>query len=136
VKRAERAGWLAVALCSALGLVACLADLFFAPSLARLFTDDPAVISEAARYLRIAAISQLGICAEIVLEGALGGAGETLPPMIASSAFTASRVPVVPFAAARWGSAGIWWTISLTAIGRALSMITLWRLGRWKHKSL
>jgi putative MATE family efflux protein len=135
-KRAERAGWLAVGLCSGLGLVACLVDLFFAPSLAGLFTNDPAVIVEAARYLRIVAISQLGICAEIVLEGALGGAGETLPPMIASTTFTAARVPIVPFAADRWGSTGIWWTISLTAIGRALSMIGLWRLGRWKRKSI
>jgi putative MATE family efflux protein len=136
VKRAERAGWLAVALCSGLGLAACIVDLLYAPTLARLFTDDPAVIVEAARYLKIAAISQLGICAEIVLEGALGGAGETLPPMVASSAFTASRVPLVPLMANRWGSTGIWWAISLTAIGRALSMIGLWRLGRWKHKSL
>jgi Na+-driven multidrug efflux pump len=136
VRRAERAGWLAVGLCSVLGLAACLTDLFFAPTLARLFTNDPAVIDEAARYLRIAAISQLGICAEIVLEGALGGAGETFPPMIASSAFTAARVPLVPFAAERWGSTGIWWTICLTAIGRALSMIALWRLGRWKRKSV
>jgi putative MATE family efflux protein len=136
VKRAERAGWLAVALCSGLGLAACVVDLLYAPTLARLFTDDPAVIVEAARYLKIAAISQLGICAEIVLEGALGGAGETLPPMVASSVFTASRVPLVPLMANRWGSAGIWWAISLTAIGRALSMIGLWRLGRWKRKSL
>ena len=136
VKRAERAGWLSVGFCSVLGLAACLADLFFAPSLARLFTNDPAVVVEAARYLRIAALSQLGICAEIVLEGALGGAGETLPPMIASSSFTAARVPIVPFAAARWGSAGIWWTISLTAIGRAASMTALWRWGRWKRRSL
>jgi len=136
VKRAERAGWLAVGLCSALGLVACIADLLFAPTLAHLFTNDPAVIVEAARYLRIAAISQLLICCEIVLEGALGGAGETLPPMIASSSFTAARVPIVPFAADRWGSVGIWWTISLTAIGRALSMIALWRWGRWKTRSL
>lgn len=136
VRRAERAGWLAVALCSILGFAACIADLFYAPALAGLFTNDPAVVVEAARYLRIAAISQLGICAEIVLEGALGGAGETLPPMLASSAFTASRVPLVPVMANRWGSTGIWWAISLTAVGRALSMIGLWRLGRWKRKSL
>jgi putative MATE family efflux protein len=136
VERAERAGWLSVALCSTLGVVACLIDLVYAEHLARLFTRDADVVLEAARYLRIAAISQLGICAEIVLEGALGGAGETLPPMIASSSFTASRVPLVAVAAERWGSTGIWWTISLTAIGRALSMIGLWRLGRWKRKSL
>jgi putative MATE family efflux protein len=136
VKRAERAGWLSVAFCSMLGVAACLIDLVFAEQLARLFTREQAVVVEAARYLRVAAISQLGICAEIVLEGALGGAGETLPPMLASSSFTASRIPLVNVAADRWGSIGIWWTISLTAIGRALSMIGLWRLGRWKRKSV
>ena len=136
VKRAERAGWLSVALCSSLGVAACVVDLVYAENLAGLFTRDADVVVEAARYLRVAAISQLGICAEIVLEGALGGAGETLPPMIASTGFTASRVPLVALAADRWGSLGIWWTISLTAIGRALSMIGLWRLGRWKRKSL
>jgi MATE family, multidrug efflux pump len=136
VRRAERAGWLSVALCSMLGVAACVVDLAYAEQLAGLFTRDSAVIVEAARYLRIAAISQLGICAEIVLEGALGGAGETLPPMLASSTFTASRVPLVVIAADRWGSIGIWWTISLTALGRALSMIGLWRLGRWKRRTL
>jgi MATE family, multidrug efflux pump len=136
VHRAERAGWLSVAVCSVFGLVACLANLMWAEQLAGLFTSDPAVIAEAARYLRIAAISQLCIGAEIVLEGALGGAGETVPPMVASTAFTASRIPLVGWTAQRWGSTGIWWTISLTAIGRALSMVALWRLGRWKRKSL
>jgi Na+-driven multidrug efflux pump len=38
--------------------------------------------------------------------------------------------------AARWGSAGIWWTISLTAIGRAASMTALWSWGRWKRRAL
>jgi putative MATE family efflux protein len=136
VRRAERAGWLSVGFCSTLGIAACVIDLAFADRLAGLFTHDPAVIAEATRYLRIAAISQLGICAEIVLEGALGGAGETLPPMLASTGFTVSRIPLVSVAANRWGSTGIWWTISLTAIGRAVSMVGLWRLGRWKRKSL
>ena len=45
VKRAERAGWLAVGLCSVLGVVACVADLLYAPKLAWLFTNDPAVIA-------------------------------------------------------------------------------------------
>ena len=57
------------------------------------------------KYLRIAAISQLAVCAEIVLEGALGGAGHTVPPMLTSTALTASRIPLAAWAAARWGSA-------------------------------
>jgi putative MATE family efflux protein len=134
--RAERAGWLAVGLCTALGLVACGLELVFAEQLAGLFTRDPAVVEEAARYLRIAAFSQIGICAEIVLEGALGGAGETLPPMIASTAITSSRIPLVIWSAARWQSSGIWWTISITALARALAMVALWRRGKWKVRAV
>jgi Na+-driven multidrug efflux pump len=88
------------------------------------------------KYLRIAAVSQLAVCAEIVLEGALGGAGDTVPPMLTSTALTASRIPLAAWAANRWGSAGIWWVISLTAMGRGGAMALLWRSGRWKRRSV
>jgi putative MATE family efflux protein len=136
VDRASRAGWLATGFCTALGVVAFLLEVGIPRQFASLFTSDPAVIEEAAKYLRIASISQLAVCAEIVLEGALGGAGETVPPMISSTALTVARIPLAGWAATRWGSVGIWWVISLTAIGRGLAMVGLWRLGRWKRKSL
>ena len=131
--RAERAGWLTLAYASAPGLVAFIAQLFFPEALASLFTNDPAVIRESASYLRIAAISQLFICSELVLEGALGGAGATVPPMVASTLFSVARIPLAAWAALRWGTTGIWWVISLTAVGRGLAMIVLWKLGRWKR---
>jgi len=31
------------------------------------------------------------------------------------------------------GVAGIWWTISLTAVGRGIAMAGLWRSGRWQR---
>src|SRR5688572_3950494 len=114
--RAERAGWLATGFCTALGLVACVLELWIPERFAALFTSDPAVVAEAANYLRIAAVSQLAICAEIVLEGGLGGAGHTLAPMVASTSLTVSRIPLAAWAAPRFGSAGIWWVISLTAM--------------------
>lgn len=134
--RAARAGWLAVGMCTLLGLVACGAELLWAESFAGLFTNDPATVAEGAKYLRIAAFSQIGICAEIVLESALGGAGDTLPPMLTSTTITTSRIPLAAWAAGQWGTTGIWWTISLTAVARALAMMALWRSGRWKRKSL
>jgi putative MATE family efflux protein len=134
--RAARAAWIAVGLCTALGVVACVLELIFAPEFASLFTNDAAVVVEGTRYLRIAAVSQLAVCAEVVLEGALGGAGDTVPPMIVSTAITASRIPLAAWAAARWGSVGVWWVISLTATGRGLAMVALWRSGRWKRKSV
>jgi putative MATE family efflux protein len=132
--RAERAGWLTLAYASIPGVVAFTAALTIPERLAALFTSDPAVLSEAASYLRIAAISELFVCAEIVLEGALGGAGETVPPMITSTFLTALRIPLAAWAAARWGPEGIWWVICLTAVGRGAAMMVLWRLGRWKRR--
>jgi putative MATE family efflux protein len=131
--RAERAGWLSVGFCTLFGVGACILELVGAEWFAGIFSHDPAVIAEGARYLRIAAFSQLGICAEIVLEGALGGAGYTVAPMVTSTVMTASRIPLAAWAASRWGTSGIWWTISLTAIGRAIAMMGIWRSGRWKR---
>lgn len=134
VDRASRAGWLAVAMCTAVGLVAFGYALLFAPHLAGLFSRDATVIAEGASYLRIAAIAQLGVCAEVVLEAALGGAGETVPPMLSSTTLTAARIPLAALAAPRWGIIGVWWVITLTAVGRALAMVVLWRWGRWKRR--
>lgn len=136
VDRAERAGWIATGFCTSLGVAFCVLELWIPERFAAIFTNDPAVIAEGARYLRIAAISQLAICAEIVLEGALGGAGHTVAPMLSSTAITVSRIPLAAWAAARWGSVGIWWVISLTAMARAVAMIWLWRSGGWKLKSV
>src|SRR5919199_631821 len=126
-ERAERAGWLAVGFCTVLGALVCVLELTIPEWFAGIFSSDAAVIAEGANYLRIAAVSQLFVCAEIVLEGALGGAGDTVPPMLTSSTITLARIPFADWAAAEWGSSGIWWVISLTAIGRAAGMMVLWR---------
>jgi putative MATE family efflux protein len=134
--RAARAGWLSVGFCSGFGLIACAIELAIPERFSAIFSHDPAVIAEGAKYLRIAAYSQLGITAEIVLEGALGGAGYTFAPMLTSTAITASRIPIAAWAAARYGTAGLWWTISLTALARAVAMLAIWRGGRWKRSSI
>jgi putative MATE family efflux protein len=134
--RAERSGWLSVGFCSLFGVVACVVELTIPERFSAIFSHDPTVIAEGAKYLRIAAVSQLGICAEIVLEAALGGAGHTFTPMLTSTVITASRIPLAAWAAARWGTTGLWWVISLTALGRAFAMMGIWRAGRWKRSSI
>lgn len=133
VNRAARAAWIATAFAMSLGLVAAIGEYTLATTLGSIFTNDPLVIAESARYLRIGAISTLFAGAELVLEGALGGAGDTLPPMITSTTLTVLRIPLAAWAATRWGTSGIWWTISLTALGRGVAMMVLWKWGRWKR---
>jgi Na+-driven multidrug efflux pump len=136
VERAARAGWMATAYATIVCACGALLEFGAARPLAALFTADPMVIAEGARYLRIGAVSTLFAGCEVVLEGALGGAGETLPPMLTSTTLTLIRVPLAAWAAPRWGTAGIWWVISLTALGRGVAMAGLWRWGRWKGKTL
>lgn len=131
--RAARAGWLTLALTGVPGVLACVALLTFPTALAGLFSNDADVIAEAARYLRTAAFAQIVVSGETVLEGALGGAGWTLPPMITSTAITVARVPLAAWAASQWGTTGIWWVISLTGIARALAMMGLWASGGWRR---
>ena len=113
-----------------------IVSLVLPETMARVFTNDHNVVAETARYLRINALSQLLLPAEIVLEGALGGAGHTVPPMLTSTALTALRIPLAWWWATIWGPVGIWWAISITAAGRGIAMMLLWRRGRWKHKSV
>jgi putative MATE family efflux protein len=134
--RAQRSGWITTGFASIVGVIAGVFQIVFAEAFAGLFTDDPAVIAVSASYLRICALSQAFVGAELVLEGALGGAGYTLPPMLASTTLTAVRIPLAAWAASQWGVVGIWWVICLTATARGIAMMILWRLGRWKRKSL
>jgi putative MATE family efflux protein len=134
--RAARAGWLILALTGIPGLLACAALLLIPATLAGFFSTEPAVILEATRYLHAAAFAQLVVSGETVLEGALGGAGWTLPPMITSTAVTLARVPLAAWAAVRWGTNGIWWVITVTAIVRALAMMALWATGGWRKSQV
>lgn len=131
--RAARAGWLTLAMTGVPGIIACTALLLMPELLAGLFSTDPSVIAEASRYLQTAAFAQLVVSGETVLEGALGGAGWTLPPMITSTVITLARIPLAAWAASQWGTVGIWWVISLTAIARALAMMVLWASGGWRR---
>lgn len=136
IDRAERVGWITVLFATAPASIAVAAELLFPERLAGIFTRDAGLIAETAHYLRIAALSQLFVGAEVVLEGAMGGAGDTVPPMVVSTTFTVSRIPLAAWAAAHWGTGGIWAVISATAAARGLGMATLWRLGWWKRKSV
>lgn len=133
VERARKAGWTAAGIVSLAGVVMAICTALMPETLAGFFSTDTAVVSEAAHYLRIAAFSQLFLGAEVVLESAMGGAGWTLPPMLSSTAITALRIPLGAWAAAQYGTGGLWWTLALTAAARGVVMSLLWGSGRWRR---
>jgi putative MATE family efflux protein len=133
VDRARRAGWLTTGYACGIAAFVMLAFLLAPERLVAVFTRDADVIRVGASYLRIIAVSEVTMALELVLEGSLGGAGYTVAPMLWSGSLTAARIPLGAWLSGLLGVAGVWWAISVTAIGRGLAMAALWRGGRWQH---
>lgn len=133
LRRAERTGWITVGYVLVPALVLSGLELVAALHFAGIFTTDPATRAHGAEYLRISALSNVFLGAEVVLEAALGGAGATLPPMLTSTALTALRVPLAAWGATRYGLIAVWWVIVLTAAARGIAMAAIWKSGLWKR---
>ena len=90
------------------------------------------MISDGVLYLRVIAFAQIGQSFELILEGALAGAGYTFWPQIASTTLTAMRIPLPAWWSRPFGLLGIWLALSVTAIARGAAMILFWKSGWWR----
>ena len=130
--RAREAVRLTVAYCLAVTITTALAFLIIPHRLVALFTSDPEVIADGVLYLRVIAFAQVAQSFELILEGALAGAGYTFWPQVASTSLTALRIPLSAWWSRSLGLLGIWLALSVTAIARGVAMILYWRGGRWR----
>ena len=134
--RARRSGETATVFATAAGALVAALFLVWPEGVMEVFTDDPGVVRDGASYLRIVAVAQLFMAADLVLESAMSGAGYTLLPMAASVLLTVARLPLAVGLAAVMGLAGIWWAISGTAVARGVAMAWIWRRGRWRRRAV
>ena len=138
LRRAETAAWLvALYVVIYLGVVS-LVYYFFARNIIGFFIDDPAVIVEGTRYLKIIAVLEIFLGLEIVFEGAFSGAGNSLPPMMISVPLTWARIPLALLLAETlvMGSNGVWWAISVTTGLKGMLLAFWWSRGRWKNRQV
>ena len=139
---AARAAWRcvlhAVALCAAWGLLLMLAADPIAAFLTGGEADAAAARGHAVSYFLIVGLVLGPQAIEFVLDGAFGGAGQTLPPFLISSFFSVARIPLAWVAAFPLGLGvhGIWWAISLTALLRGLIAGAWFARGRWKTQTV
>lgn len=130
--RARAAGWLTAILAVVpIGLMGLLFALWPA-ELAGVFTRDEATAGAAALYLLAFAVVQPFIAFEESLFGGLSGAGYTVWPMVWVIVLSVVRVPLSLWAAPRVGLAGVWLVLAVTAMGRGLAILMLWRWGDWE----
>ena len=130
--RAREAVRLTVGYCLAVTVTTAIAFLLIPGALVALFTRDPQVITDGVLYLRVIAFAQIGQSFELILEGALAGAGYTFWPQVASTTLTALRIPLAAWWSRPIGLLGIWLALSVTAISRGVAMILFWNSGRWR----
>jgi len=132
--RAREAVRLTVKYCLMVTVTTAVAFLLIPSVFVHLFTSDPAVIADGVLYLRVIAFAQVGQSFELILEGALAGAGYTFWPQIVSTSLTALRIPLAAWWSGLVGLLGIWLALSVTAILRGMAMIVFWRQGAWRKQ--
>jgi len=131
-ERAREAVRLTVKYCLVVTVSTAIAFLVIPETFVSLFTSDRDVIADGALYLRVIAFAQIGQSFELILEGALAGAGYTFWPQIASTSLTALRIPLAAWWSGVVGLLGIWLALSVTAILRGVAMAVFWKSGAWR----
>jgi putative MATE family efflux protein len=130
--RAREAVRLTINYCLVVTATTAIAFLLIPGRLVSLFTSDSQVIADGVLYLRVIAFAQIGQSFELILEGALAGAGYTFWPQIVSTTLTGLRIPLAAWWSRAFGLLGIWLALSVTAISRGIAMILFWKGGRWR----
>jgi Na+-driven multidrug efflux pump len=131
--RARQAVRLTVRYCLAVTVATAVAFLTIPRTLVAVFTSDPAVVADGSLYLRVIAAAQIGQTFEIILEGALAGAGYTLWPQLTSTTLTLLRVPLAAWWSGPLGVLGIWLALAVTAVARGIAMTSFWWRGAWRQ---
>ncbi len=133
--RSERAVWL----CGFynmifLGLVS-LVFIFFAESLVRIFTADPAIIAVGKVALRDISYGYVLYGYGLVLVQAFNGAGDTVTPTVINIiCYWMFQIPVASYLAGAggMGTDGVFIAVTLTQCLVAVCGIIAFRMGRWK----
>lgn len=136
--RAARCAWGSLGIAVALTLVTSAVFILLPRQLANIFSSDPTVIAIATDYLIILGLSQMAMAFEIVLEGAFAGAGDTIPPMLVAIPGAIIRIPLAYYLAFNlgWGINGVWWTLTITSLIKAVVLAIWFYRGKWKEKTV
>jgi MATE family, multidrug efflux pump len=113
--------------------------IFFAVPIVRLFTHDPAVITEAAACLRIVSYGNIGYAYGFVMLQAFNGAGDTVTPTLVNlCGFWFFEIPLAYWLAIRvgWQSHGAYWAIVIAEGSIAAASAILFKRGKWKAQKI
>ena len=107
----------------------------FAVPVAGLFTRDPGVLAETARYLRFNMLSEPFMALSVVLGGGMQGAGDTRSAMwVVGTAMWLIRLPLAYLFALvlGHGAAGVWTAMIISMAIQGTLMALRFHRGKWK----
>lgn len=113
--------------------------IFMAEPIARLFTQDPAVVPLAAACLRIVSYGNIGYAYFMVMMQAFNGAGDTITPTIVNFfGFWLFEIPLAYWLAIplRLHSNGVYFAIAIAEGCMAAASAVLFRRGKWKTQKI
>ncbi len=132
---AQRAGLMSYLMATLFMVIIGGVFYIFAPFLAGLFSEDPAVIDQVVRVLRIIALFQPFLAITLVTTAALQGAGDTKFPMYSSLlGIWGVRVVGVYILSIRmdYGLAGVWTAYAIDITLRGIILMIRFLKGKWK----
>jgi len=121
-EQARRSAWRCVQIAALINVPFMVMGLCFAQQLASCFANDASVAAAAAQYLKVVAVVFPLAAAEVTFEGALAGAGDTLPTLLIGLALNGSRVGLAMFLSkSGLGVNGVWLAIAATTVLKAFA---------------
>jgi putative MATE family efflux protein len=135
VRRAHDGAWTSVRLAAWISGLWGVLFLLLPLGAVEVLAPSRAAAVHALDYFHIVAMSMVFTAAEIVLEGAFSGAGDTKPAYFLAIPMTLARIPVAMFASRTlgWGVAGVFWALTWTSVARGLLFLFWFARGRWVH---
>lgn len=121
------------------GAVISLVCFIFAPQIVHFFLSNPSdeVLRQGIMYLRIVPFGYLGVASIFITNGALLGAGDTVPPMIFGIlSFWLLRIPLswILSKYTPLQSTGIWVAIAIGFLFSAFASFLYYRFGPWEKR--
>lgn len=136
-ERAEKSGWLASGIAVGLLVTFSIIIFFQAERIIGIFGAEPEVVAITAAFIRIMAIGFLIFGLEPVLMQSLTGAGDTIPPMLATVlSFWVIQIPLAATLPGLTGIGvyGIRWGMVAGIMTAAIALAVYFKSGHWKQK--
>ncbi|SFP94667.1 MATE family efflux transporter [Caldicoprobacter faecalis] len=116
-------------------LLLALAFVLFGKEIVKLYTDDKTVIEEGARILKLVAIMQPFQSSQLILAGALRGAGDTRATAIIifiTVLLVRPGLAMFTIRVLKWGLIGAWIALMADQFLRSFLVLMRFNSGKWK----